>query len=190
MSSFSFGRPQMPVPENISGWKERCPNMVVPSAPDDSASYFGDHVCRIDERSQKVLTCWTPICASDVTTCIMDRFGKRLVFTNDVNAAVIDAGAIIDGIEFFGIDGFSTKDVFSIGLGQMNKDITFPLIVDAEPITANEKVGGCRDFLSTQENGKNDKNMVLFPSYVNVQLNQPITCGQLQVVVRYHLKIV
>jgi hypothetical protein len=64
------------------------------------------------------------------------------------------------------------------------------LIVDADPAMANERAGGCRDFSSFHSDGRNDKKIVLTNSNVNIELGQPITVGSLQIVIRYHLKIV
>lgn len=162
---------------------------IRPSAPrfDD---FDGEKKCGCS-RSQKILTCYTPKNSSGIVSCVSDNKDEdKVLFVKDKRAAIVPNGAIIDSIEFFGADNFYTKDYFSIGLGQLNQDISFPLIVDADSDTANEKVGGCRDFYSVQSNGKNDKNIVLMPSYVNVELQQPIVSGYLQIVIRYHTKII
>lgn len=139
-----------------------------------------------------VLVCYTPPvkCATSVT-CSTDReLFDKLIFTTDHRAATIKTNAIIDSIEFFGIDSFSTNGMFSIGLGQLNSDPTFPLIIDADAVTANERVGGCREFISCDESGKNEKSIVLIDSFVNVSFSEEVKSGRLQIVIRYHLKVV
>lgn len=163
-----------------------------PYAP--AALNFNGNMCvgsKSCVRSQKIVTCYTPGCMDETSvSCLSEPDLPKAVLTTDPNLVIIPTNAIIDGVEFFGIDGFSTKDVFSIGFGQLNQGITFPLIEDADSDTANEKVGGCRFFNSNRPDGRNDKNIVLYPSNVNVILNQPITVGTLQVVVYYHLKVI
>lgn len=149
--------------------------------------------------SQKILVCYTPRNQNQIETnnndngeiisCVTERNVDKLVFTMDPRAAIVPNGAIIDSIEFFGNDGFSTKDVFGIGLGQMNHDISFPLIVECDTSIANERAGGSREFLSYRSDGRNSKIMVANDSYVNVDLSHPITSGYLQIVIRYHNKI-
>jgi hypothetical protein len=143
------------------------------------------------ERSQKIIVCYTPT-AIDATnvSCLKSVDSPKAVLTTDSNLATVPTNAIIDTVEFFGINNFSTKDVYSIGLGQLNQGITFPLIDDADADTANEKVGGCRSFFSDRTDGRTEKNIVLYQSNVNVILNQPIVSGGLQVVIYYHLKII
>lgn len=143
-------------------------------------------------RSQKILTCYTPRNSSGIVSCVFDNKEEdKILFVKDKRAATIPSGAIIDSVEFFGVDNFYTKDYFSIGLGQLNEDISFPLIVDSDSDIANERVGGYRDFPSDKNNnGKNDKYIVLTPSYVNVELQQPIVSGYIQIIIRYHMKII
>lgn len=165
---------------------EHCPDKSVePSAPT-----LEEGVNKCCARAQKSVVCYTPKNSHDIVSCTSARNGDVLLFLNDPRAVTIPAGAIIDNVEFFGVAGFSTKDVFSIGLGQMNQDISFPLIVDADPAMANERAGGCRDFISVHPDGRNDKKIVLTNSYINVELGQPITSGYLQIIIRYHLKSV
>lgn len=146
-----------------------------------------------DIRSQKTLVCYVPT-GDDVTpddtvlTCTLDKSGSRIVYLTDPRAATIPSGAIVDSIEFFGYDGFATKGKFSIGLGQVNTAITFPLVLDTDSSIANERVGGCIDFFSVSSDGKTLKNIVLCSSNVNVDLEEPITNGGLQIVIRYHMK--
>jgi hypothetical protein len=140
--------------------------------------------------STKTIVCYTPKHAEDIASCSLHRNDDKLVFTTDLNAAIVPAGAIIDSIEFFGIDDFCVKDTFSIGLGQLNQGISFPLIQDSDPDIANERVGGCREFTSYRSDGKNEKNIVLCNSNINVHLNQPIISGGLQIIIRYHFKLI
>ena len=165
--------------------------IVVPSAP-PATDYDAVPFCKSGDcaRSQRVLVCYTPSGAKSTVSCVLDRHDEPIVFTNDKRAAVVPAGAIVDSIEFFGIDGFASKDVFSIGLGQLNQDIAFPLIVDSDSSIANERVGGFREISSSNPDGRNEKNLVISNSFVNVELQQPITSGSLQIVIRYHNKLV
>jgi hypothetical protein len=108
--------------------------------------------------------------------------------TNDPNLVSIPVNAIIDSIEFFGSGGFSTKDEFSIGLGQLNHSINFPLIESTCDEIANEKAGGCRQFPAYRADGKTDKVAVAFTSNVNVSFTQPVISGSLTIVIQYHTK--
>lgn len=112
---------------------------------------------------------------------------KRSAVANSSHVR-IPVGAVIDWIEFNGVGKFSTRQPFSIGLGALNGNITFPLIIDGTTDIANEKIGGNRHFLSVNENGSTTHALVIFTSFVNVCLQAPIESGNLQVVVYYHLK--
>lgn len=125
---------------------------------------------------------------SQTISCALNRNNDPIVFTTDVNAAIIPSCAIIDSVEFFGYDTFLTKGDFSIGLGQLNSDISFPLIQATTSTIANERVGGCRDFISCSSDGKNVKNIVLTSSHVNVEFSSPVISGGLQIVIYYHMK--
>lgn len=164
------------------------PNLSLASAPPAE-----HHSMHIDPRSQHILVCYLPDIPDDdegVISCTLKRKGEKLVFTTDNRAAMIPEGAIIDSVEFFGINGFITKEVFSIGLGQLNTDISFPLVQDTNSTIANESVGGCRDFLSYDRDGKNIRNIVICNSNINVDLGAPVIHGELQIVVKYHMKVV
>jgi hypothetical protein len=108
--------------------------------------------------------------------------------TTDADLVTLPINAIIDMVEFFGINGFHTKGTFSIGVGQLNDNLLLALVENTDMHTANERVGGCRQFTSASPKGTNAKSLVLFQSFVNVVLEQPITTGSLQVVVHYHMK--
>lgn len=144
-----------------------------------------------DVRAQQILVCYLPEHSNEgVYSCTREKDGDKIIFTTDHRAAIVPAGAIIDSIEFFGYNGFTTKDVFSIGLGQLNSDITFPLIQDTDSMIAQERVGGCRDYFSFDRDGRNTRNIVICDSYVNIVLSSPVIQGGLQVVVRYHMKLI
>lgn len=153
--------------------------------------------------NRRMLTCYLPCEAREardeesndlsttrIVSCVLNKCNGTIVFTTDINAAIIPSGAIIDSVEFFGYDTFVTKNDFSIGLGQLNCDISFPLIQNTTSTIANERVGGCRDFISCAQDGKNIKNVVLTNSHVNVELSSPVTSGGLQIVVHYHMKMI
>lgn len=174
---------------------------IIPSAPNPpqySSSVYSNlmwqanRVMVNNESSQKTLVCYLPkseLNTTEIVSCVVEKGGPTLVYTTDSSAATIPEGAIIDSIEFFGYDNFTTKDVFSIGLGQLNEDISFPLIQKTTAAIANERVGGCRDFISYSNDGNNLKNIVICNSHVNVELGEPVTHGGLQIVIRYHMKM-
>lgn len=134
------------------------------------------------------IQCFTPRNATGTVSLVNTTSSTSRKITIDQNLAVIPANAIIDKIEFFGINGFATKGNFSIGLGQLNGSIMTSLIENATAAIANEKVGGCREFASNAVDGRNAKTMVLLQSNVNAVLEHPVTAGSLQVVIEYHLK--
>lgn len=134
------------------------------------------------------IQCFTPRNCSGTVSLVNTTSTTSRKITTDQNLAVIPANAIIDKVEFFGVNGFATKGNFSIGLGQLNGSIMTSLIENTTAAIANEKVGGCREFISNAADGRNSKTMVLIQSNVNVILEHPVTTGSLQVVIEYHLK--
>lgn len=135
----------------------------------------------------KVL-CYTPKNSTGIVSLTKNSNTIKKTITTDQDLVIIPSNAIIDSVEFFGVDGFSTKGSFNIGLGQLNDSILMPLIENTDSTIANEKVGGCRQFISNAANGKNNKNLVLFDSNINISLENPITSGYLQIVISYHMK--
>lgn len=131
---------------------------------------------------------YTPKNASGIVSLTKksDNSSKKTL-TTDQDLVIVPANAIIDGVEFFG-NNFLTKGSINIGLGQLNHSISMPLVENTDSNIANEKVGGYRQFISNAINGKNDKKLVLFDSYVNVSLENPITSGILHVTIFYHMK--
>jgi hypothetical protein len=148
------------------------------------------HVCNtsVNTSGAQKLVCFTPKNATGTMSLLKTVSGTKKTITTDANLAIVPANAIIDKIEFFGINGFATKNTFSIGLGQLNDVIMLPLIENTDASIANERVGGCRQFSSSASNGKNTQTITIFQTYVNIVLDQPITAGSLQVVVYYHIK--
>jgi hypothetical protein len=134
------------------------------------------------------IQCFTPRNATGTVSLVNTTSSTSRKITTDQNLATVPANAIIDKIEFFGVNGFATKGNFSIGLGQLNGSIMVPLIENATVTIANEKVGGCREFASNAVDGRNTKILVLLQSNVNVVLEHPVTTGSLHVVIEYHLK--
>lgn len=132
--------------------------------------------------------CFTPRNAAGTVSLVNTTSSTSRKITTDQNLATIPANAIIDKIEFFGINSFATKGNFSIGLGQLNGSIMSSLVENSTSAIANEKVGGCRDFTSNAADGRNTKTLVLLRSNVNAVLEQPVTSGNLQVVIEYHFK--
>lgn len=132
---------------------------------------------------------YSPKNASGTTSLIKTANNdEKKTVTTDQDLVVIPANAIIDCVEFFGINNFSTKGSINIGLGQLNSSIMMPLIDNTDSLIANEKVGGCRQFICSAQNGKNNRNLVLFDSYINLALENPITSGIIQVIIKYHMK--
>jgi hypothetical protein len=134
--------------------------------------------------------CYSPKNASGTISLIKTSTNndEKKTVTTDQDLVVIPANAIIDCVEFFGINNFSTKGSINIGLGQLNSSIMMPLIDNTDSTIANEKVGGCRQFVCSAQNGKNNRNLVLFDSNINLVLEHPITSGMLQVIITYHMK--
>lgn len=150
---------------------------------------IGVNRCNVcPDNGQKTLICYTPKGAEGTVSCLKKAGSVKSTMTTDSNLAMVPANAIIDSIEFFGTGAFSTKDEFSIGLGQLNQGLSFPLIEETNDEIANEKIGGCRQFLSYRPDGRTDKNVVLYASNVNVSFNQPVVSGGLTIVIRYHVK--
>lgn len=134
------------------------------------------------------IQCFTPRNATGTVSLVNTSASTSRKITIDQNLALIPANAIIDKIEFFGVNGFATKGTFSIGLGQLNGSILTSLIENTTAAIANERVGGCREFSSVAADGKNTKTLVLLQSNINVVLEHPVTAGNLQVVIEYHVK--
>ncbi len=132
--------------------------------------------------------CFTPRNATGSVSLVNTASTTSKKITTDQNLSLVPANAIIDKIEFFGINGFATKGNFSIGLGQLNNSIMTPLIENTTSVIANERVGGCREFASNAADGRNTKTLVLLQSNVNIVLENPITTGNLHVVIEYHIK--
>ncbi len=132
------------------------------------------------------VVCYTPINASETVSLLL-KPGPKCTIAKKSQCAVIPKNAIIDMVEYFGL-GLQTKGAFNISLGQLNSGQLFPLIEGGTPEIANEKIGGCRQFLAHAVNGANVKNLVIYDGYVNVTLEQPILSGGLQVVIHYHMK--
>jgi len=140
------------------------------------------------QSDQLSVTCYTPKNATGTVSMIRTPSSAKKTVTTDPNLVTIPINAIIDQIDFFGINNFTTKGTFSIGLGQLNDAIMLPLIESSDSTIALDKAGGCRQFLSTVATGKNAKSLVLFQSNINIVLEHPITNGSLQVIVHYRMK--
>ena len=154
---------------------------MIPTGPSGAAP-------RPSGSKRTTIQCFTPRNAAGTVSLVNTTSSTSRKITTDQNLATIPANAIIDKIEFFGINGFTTKGNFSIGLGQLNGSIMTSLVENATAAIANEKVGGCREFTSNAADGRNVKTLVLLQSNVNAVLEHPVTTGNLQVVIEYHLK--
>jgi len=153
-------------------------------------SYKQKCVCDVSSQNYNLKAiCYSPKNASGTISLIKTANNdEKKTVTTDQDLAVIPANAIIDCVEFFGIYNFSTKGSINIGLGQLNSSIMMPLIDNTDSTIANEKVGGCRQFVCSAQNGKNNRNLVLFNSNINLVLEHPVTSGMLQVIITYHMK--
>jgi len=150
-------------------------------------------ICNMLEKEYKnchlKVICYSPKNASGTISLIKTANNdEKKTVTTDQDLVMIPANAIIDCVEFFGVNNFSTKGSISIGLGQLNSSIMMPLIDNTDSTIANEKAGGCRYFIYSAQNGKNNRNLVLFDSNINLVLEHPITSGMLQVIITYHMK--
>ena len=149
-----------------------------------------------DETENKILRCYTPVkmemypdlTSSLTLSCVTRPNHNAVTVTNDKTLAHIPKNAIIDSIEFFGRNDFTTKDSFSIGVGQLNKSILMPLVVDTNTLIANLPCGGCILFNFGNQSGESDRRMVIYDSCINVQFTEPVQKGYLEIVIRYHLK--
>jgi hypothetical protein len=139
-------------------------------------------------KNHTTITCFTPKNSAGTVSLVNNANSTSKKITTDIELASIPANSIIDKVEFYGINGFATKGSFSIGLGQLNGSILTSLIENANASIANEKVGGCREFISVSHDGKNSKTLVLLQSNINIVLEHPITTGNLQVIIEYHAK--
>ena len=138
----------------------------------------------------KVLTCYTPACETiekGYVSMVRDPSMKRTNVANN-SLVTVPAGAIIDMIEYSGVNSFACVGGFVIGLGQLNSDVIVYLIDGGTSIIANDNVGGCRQFLSDHENGDNNKVRVAYSSYVNFKCIGGVQKGSLRVDIYYHLK--
>jgi hypothetical protein len=146
-----------------------------------------NELVRKDELKNQVVTGYTPVDASESVSLVAHP-NSNTVSVHNHNLIMVPGGAIIDKVEFQGVNGFHAKDHFDIGLGELNHRIAFPLIIGSTATIANEKVGGCREFVTTNPDGKNDKNINLYPGYVNVHFESPPLAGSLRVDVYFHMK--
>lgn len=138
----------------------------------------------------KVLTCYTPLSESlekGFVSMTKDLIMKRTNIVNN-SLAVVPAGAIIDMVEYSGVNAFTAAGDFSIGLGQLNNNPVVLLIDGGTSLIANYGVGGCRQFLSENENGDNNKIAVPYSSFVNFSCKGGVSRGSLRVDIYYHVK--
>jgi len=141
-----------------------------------------------DNLLTQTITCYTPDTAKDTVSLLLNPNKKKKTIGVDHDLAIIPTNAIIDSIEFYSMNNFTTKGTYSLGLGQLNDKIMVPLIEGADAALANDKIGGCRQFIANAPTGRNQKHLVLYPSYVNITLEHPISNGHLAVIVYFHIK--
>lgn len=111
---------------------------------------------------------------------------KKSAVVTDPNLARLPGGAIIDAIEFFGIDNFASAE-FNLGLGALNHAITTPLVVKGTKEIANSPGGGIIEYATANMTGENDKIYVANDTTVNFSTTGVVT-GGLRVDVFYHVK--
>lgn len=133
---------------------------------------------------------FTPRNSEGTVSCVSTSGLTKTGVSTSSSIVTIPGGAIIDSVDFYGMNKFSTKGVFRIGLGQLNEGILIPLIDETSTAVSNENVGGHRSFNTFEPNGKTTKAMTLYPTYLNVIFEHPVTSGYLQVVVNFHTKTV
>lgn len=119
-------------------------------------------------------------------SCVRDKTSAKCTNPMDSKLVEIPAGAIIDSVEYFGVDGFQTSQPFTIGLGTLNNNISLPLILDGTQEIANTSTGGCRHFFSINDSGACDRNVVLYSGKINVFFESPLLKGRLAIIVSYH----
>lgn len=140
----------------------------------------------------RVLTCYTPtpdsFCATPVSLVTDPGYAKCLVNNQNHVLAFIPSGAIIDMIEYGGINSFTARGGFTIGLGELNHAITIPLIENGTGLIANDDGGGCREFCTVSENGETAKVNVLNNSCVNFSCDGGVQSGSMRVDIYYHVK--
>lgn len=186
--SFSRSSSSMLMDFNI-GCNCKCPSN--PQNGQTSLSSRRDAIDGDNGEYFKTVLCYTPReCASGSISCGTKSTVSKSTMTTDSNLVMIPSNAIIDFVEYYGIDNFSTKEEFNIGLGQLNQRPMAPLLESCSSEIANERCGGRRQFVSVHPDGRNDSVIVLYPSYVNVEFNAPVTRGWLAIVVGYHVKSV
>lgn len=196
-SSYSFKLlPKCRRRERAAVVVDRPHRLVVPSAPmmigyaDDDAWTMSSAAVSVAGVETHRIKCYTPAdtVGHTAVSCITEQNGEAATLTTDKRLVVIPVDAIVDRVEFFGRDDFSVKERFYIGLGQLNDTITFPVIVGATSEIANEKIGGCFDFIGTDPSGASNKNVVLYDSFVNVNFDHALSRGSLIVFVTYHMR--
>ena len=157
---------------------------------------FGITVCKgngcdvSDNVVHKVLTCYTPDCETiekGYVSMVRDPSLKKKTVANG-SLVTVPAGAIIDMIEYSGVNSFAATGGFTIGLGQLNGDSVTNLIEGGTSLIANDNVGGCRQFISENENGDNNKIKVPYNIYVNFRCIGGVQKGGLRADIYYHAK--
>lgn len=133
----------------------------------------------------QTLICFTPKNASGNVTLLKESLNDKKTMTTDKGLATIPENSVIDSIEFYGA-ALKVTGSFSIGLGQLNSVSTVRLIENTTQAIAVERQGGCRTFTFNNATGENNRVVSVLQSFVNIELEHPITEGYICVVVRYH----
>lgn len=141
--------------------------------------------------SNNIITCYTPVHSSmEKGTYVSMVKTPTDTKTNVIKdtLAVIPAGAIIDMVEYSGINSFSATGTFSIGIGQLNHTFLSTLVSNGTSLIANGTAGGCRNFISDSETGENNKIKVPSPYNINFISGGGVQSGNLRIDIFYHVK--
>ena len=150
--------------------------------------YVGEKHC--SNVVSKVLTCYTPSYQTidKGVVSMMNCQDQKKSLVNKNTLAIIPEGAIIDMIEYQGIDSFAATGDFTVGIGELNGNMMVNLIQGGTSMIANDNVGGCRQFISEVETGENNKIRVAYNSNVNFFCSGGVHGGTLRVDIYYHIK--
>jgi hypothetical protein len=146
----------------------------------------------------KVLTCFTPICSSvegGQVSLVLKKGLKKISVSNSPYLARLPKSAIIDSIEYSGLENFHLKGEFDIGFGQLNgKILSRPFLIErGNSQIANEIMGGHYNFISTKACGENSKpipedSFINFETIAGDGSHGLILDGFLRVDIYYHQK--
>lgn len=170
------------------------PNFGIRPMDPPSSSQIQQSATHIVSDKLSEIVCYTPKPPATLATkrdsCVsllkLPNLDIRKI-TTDKNLAILPANAIIESVRYHGVKNFNTSGPFNIGIGQLNSNLTQFFIVGGTSSIANEKQGGSRCFSSNNITGFNETPFITADSFINLELEQPMT-GGLTIVIKYHLK--